>query len=235
EYLGRIDNQIKIRGFRVELGEIENLLIQHSAIESAAVILSQDQLGDKQLIAYVVPHLTSEDPLEQEKTQQEYLALWKTVNQQTDSQTPIQSDLTFNIIGWDSSYDGQPIPEEEMHEWVDKTVERIQELHPEKVLEIGCGTGLLLIRVAPDCSEYVGLDFSRPALDHIRKIQQTIGGLDHVTLCERSADDLAGLESESFDTVIINSVLQYFPSTAYLLQVLEGLIKRVKKGGHILV
>ncbi|TRV25851.1 MAG: non-ribosomal peptide synthetase [Microcystis flos-aquae Mf_WU_F_19750830_S460] len=235
EYLGRIDNQIKIRGFRVELGEIENVLIQHSAIDSAAVILSQDQLGDKQLIAYVVPHLTSEDPLEQEKTQQEYLALWKTVNQQTDSQTPIQSDLTFNIIGWDSSYDGQPIPEEEMHEWVDKTVERIQELHPEKVLEIGCGTGLLLTRVAPDCSEYVGLDFSRPALDHIRKIQQTIGGLDHVTLWERSADDLAGLESESFDTIIMNSVLQHFPSTAYLLQVLEGLIKLVKKGGHILV
>ena len=237
EFLGRIDNQIKIRGFRVELGEIESILGQHSAIESAAVVSTKEKLGDgdKRLMAYVVPHLASGDSVEQEKAQQEYLSLWKTVNQQTDSQTPIQADITFNIVGWDSSYDGQAIPEVEMAEWVEQTVTRIKDLHPQQVLEIGCGTGLLLTRIAPNCTEYVGIDFSHPALEHIRKIQQVMGGLDHITLLERTADNLVGLKAESFDTVIINSVLQHFPNAAYLLRVLEEVIKLVKDGGHIFV
>jgi amino acid adenylation domain-containing protein len=235
EYLGRLDHQIKIRGFRVELGEIESILTQHSLIDSAAVICTEEQLGDKRLMAYIVPQLLSGNAVEIEKAQSEYLSLWKTVNQQTDSKTPIQTDITFNIVGWNSSYDGQAIPEREMAEWVSQTVTRIKDLQPQKVLEIGCGTGLLLTRIAPDCTEYVGIDFSRPALDHILKVQQVMGGLDHITLLERTADNLAGLKPEGFDTVIINSVVQHFPSAAYLLQVLEGVIKLVKKAGKILI
>ncbi|MGY3053454.1 amino acid adenylation domain-containing protein [Pedobacter sp. UYEF25] len=54
EYLGRIDDQIKIRGNRIELGEIQNTLQQHSEIKQCAV-LTEDTLGDeKQLIAYIV-------------------------------------------------------------------------------------------------------------------------------------------------------------------------------------
>ncbi|MEW6734060.1 MAG: amino acid adenylation domain-containing protein, partial [Acidobacteriota bacterium] len=55
EYLGRIDQQVKIRGFRVELSEIELVLTEHRAIQQAAVIVRQDTMGDKQLIAYLVP------------------------------------------------------------------------------------------------------------------------------------------------------------------------------------
>lgn len=53
-YLGRIDNQVKIRGFRIELGEIEARLMQHSSVQSAAVIAHAGEAGDKQLVAYVV-------------------------------------------------------------------------------------------------------------------------------------------------------------------------------------
>ena len=59
EFLGRIDNQIKIRGFRVELGEIEAFLTQHGAIEQAIVITTEDNFGNKQLVAYIVPQLAS--------------------------------------------------------------------------------------------------------------------------------------------------------------------------------
>ena len=51
-----------------------------------------------------------------------------------------------------------------MAEWVDATVADIRRLHPERVLEIGCGTGLLLARLAPDCVEYWGTDYSQQVI-----------------------------------------------------------------------
>lgn len=56
EFLGREDYQVKINGYRVELGEIESILLQHKAIEKAVVIATaKEKLQAKRLIAYVVP------------------------------------------------------------------------------------------------------------------------------------------------------------------------------------
>lgn len=55
EFLGRIDDQIKIRGFRVEPGEIEIALQEHPAVRDAVVIAKDDGAGQKRLIGYVTP------------------------------------------------------------------------------------------------------------------------------------------------------------------------------------
>jgi amino acid adenylation domain-containing protein len=55
EFLGRTDHQIKIRGFRVELGEIEVVLGQHEDVDQAIVVAHKQPSGENQLVAYAVP------------------------------------------------------------------------------------------------------------------------------------------------------------------------------------
>ncbi|UFP93833.1 non-ribosomal peptide synthetase [Gloeobacter morelensis] len=55
EFLGRLDGQIKLRGFRIEPGEIEAVLAQHPAVSAAAVALREEGSAQPQLVAYIVP------------------------------------------------------------------------------------------------------------------------------------------------------------------------------------
>jgi amino acid adenylation domain-containing protein len=237
ELIGRADEMLKIRGLRIEPGEVEALLRRHSSIVEAAVVARPDRRGEPALVAFVVP---SRAPGHREAEAEAVVAQWREVYESEPLARPPaalgEADAHFNITGWTSSYTGAPIPAAEMREWVDQSVATILRLRPARLLEIGCGPGLLLFPIAPRCQEYWGLDFSKSVIDYVnQQLSQPGGAIAGVRLLERHADELHDLPAGFFDTVVINSVTQHFPSAEYLLRVLEGAVAASGPGGRIFV
>jgi amino acid adenylation domain-containing protein len=224
EFLGRLDHQVKVRGFRIECGEVEAALEVQPSVRAAVVVAR-----DERLVAYVVPAVDGSGVDDLARAQ---VAEWQQVFD--EAQGGSTADPTFDTSGWVSSYTGAPIPAEEMAEAVEATVARILSLRPRRVLELGCGTGLLLWRVAPHCEAYVGTDLSAATLATLRR-RLGQAGIGNVTLFEREAADFSGLPTEPFDVVVANSVVQAFPTAGYLRRVAEQARARVRAGGTVML
>jgi SAM-dependent methyltransferase len=156
---------------------------------------------------------------------------WRTLWSDIYSRSTAPGDTPLELAGWTSSYTGRPIAEREMREWIDRTVERILALRPRRLLEIGCGMGLLLNRLAPACEECWGIDFSAEA---VAAVSRAFAGRDlDVVVRQQAADDLGGLPRGRFDTIVLSSVVQYFPDLDYLSRVLAGISALAAPGARI--
>ena len=229
DYLGRADTQIKLRGQRIELGEIENTLLACPQVTQAAATVHHHTTG-AHLIGYITLEHTSTADDDAEIVDQ-----WQHVYDELYGAEDGMSGFGMDFRGWNSSYTGDPIPLEEMVEWRSATVDRIMALQPRRVLEIGAGSGLVLAQVAPVCVEYWGTDFSAST---IQTLQAAVAGQswgDRVRLRVQPADVADGLPQGHFDVVVLNSVVQYFPSAGYLTDVLAVAMRLLAPGGALFI
>ncbi|MET8944923.1 amino acid adenylation domain-containing protein [Streptomyces sp. NPDC004542] len=230
-FVGRTDDQVKLRGFRVELGEIETVLRGHPSVSAAVASVQRTPDGGRRLVAHVVPAAPAARAPRPAVQMTEWQEIHDTLHDATGRPGPAD-----DFAGWHSSYDDRPVPVEHIRELVTATAERVRELGPRRILEIGAGAGLLLAELAPDeeCVEYWATDVSEAAVAALESRVRADARLrDKVRPVCRAAHDTEGLPPGRFDAVVVNSVIQYFPCLGHLRAVVERLLPLLAPGGSL--
>ncbi|MEV0135513.1 amino acid adenylation domain-containing protein [Dactylosporangium sp. NPDC050688] len=209
EYLGRQDDQVKVRGHRIELAEIDAALAAHPLVRQAVTVVREDSRGDQTLIGYVVPAEPSAQLLEQ--AQRTHVAGWR------------QS--------WDRHFTEGTAPPPDRCDAEALVVERLAAAPGGRLLDVGCGHGTLLQAAAGRLTGYVGVDASGPA---VQRLLAAGGGTADVTVLHATADDLPETAG-GCAVAVLDGVVSYLPSARHLLQVLDRMRTAVTPGGTLVV
>ena len=155
-------------------------------------------------------------------------ALWDYVAEQAVDQ--------ITAGGFISSYTGNPFSEAEVDEYKNHVVKLAQPyLSPDKrVLEVGCGSGLIMFAMAPHVSQYIGLDPSE-IVQTRNRVYAEQNGYSNIKLVTGFAHELASVADNSLDLIIFASTVQFFPGHIYLSQSLEIALQLLAPGGVILI
>ena len=233
DYLGRVDDQVKVRGHRIELGEIEAALATHPLVRSSAVVPVPDGTGDLRLAAYVT---VDQGRLDARSDAASRPDVWGELWDRT-YETIADDDPLACFPGWNDSYTGEPIPAAEMTAWADEAASRIAALGGQRFLEIGAGTGAILFRLAGRFEAYTALDTSANATAYLERHLGRLGpDADRVRVLRASAAELDRDDLwDRVDTVVLNSVVQYLPSAEALAEILEISARRLPPGGRVFI
>lgn len=141
---------------------------------------------------------------------------WHQVYERLYSGMSDSLDPSFNISGWVSKADRKMFSLGVMQEWQRNALDKIIALNPKNILEIGCGTGLLAHQLIQRGCQYTGIDFSHSVIGYLRQHLANT----KAKLFALKADEIDQLPVAAYDTILMNSVVQYFPNIDYLIEVL---------------
>ncbi|KAM3513239.1 hypothetical protein MY11210_003105 [Beauveria gryllotalpidicola] len=226
EFFGRMDFQFKIRSNRIEAGEVEAAILSHPAVRNAAVVLRVEEKTEPEIVGFVVAE--HDDTAEQEEAGDQvegWQAFFESTTY-TELDTVSSSEIGKDFKGWTSMYDGNEIDKAEMQEWLDDTIHTLTDGQAlGHVLEIGTGSGMVLFNLGSGLQSFVGLEPSKSAAAFVNnaiKSSPALAGKAQVFV--GTATDTYQLSDLHPDLVILNSVLQYFPTKDYLEQVIDTLV-----------
>jgi SAM-dependent methyltransferase len=231
------DDQVKVRGQRVELGEIEHALRSQEYVDEAVAILQGEFKENAQIASFVTIHdetVVQGEQLEAQEESEQQIKAWE-VQFDDDMYSSMEKVQTQQVgrdfVGWSSMTDGEDFDHQDMNEWLDDILKSILNgcKSIDHVLEIGAGSGMILFNLAHKLQSYIGLEPSEKAVDFVAQSVARLPHLkDKVKIFKGTAADISRLTSSTPilpDTVVINSVLQYFSSQEYLVGVVRDIIK----------
>lgn len=226
--MGRIDQQVKIRGHRIEPGEIENAIAQLPDVKQAVVAV-HEHAGDKRLVAYLTLNNKPDDT-----NGTSWKDRWDTLYEiGAENKSATNGNIDGTLL--ENLKNSEELALQHV-EWLQTTIERIKAINARRIYEIGCGAGQVLFELAGDTDRYIATDYAGAAINNIQqRLDAEPKRWKNVKACVATADDFSAVGDEPLDLVLINSVAQYFPNAEYFINVISNAAKTLKKGGVIFI
>lgn len=231
-YIGRTDDQLKFGGIRIEAGEIESVIEQEPFVKKSLVKVHETEGYYKSLAAYVE---VDEEQLFSKGIQTDnsnVSGFLKNIYDETYLHAEEYEHGVINNCGWQSSFTGELISVEELNESYQFIRSIINESDLTDVLEVGCGTGSLLLEYIDNAKECTIVEISSTALEYVKSRLSTVQ-LQKVTF--KNASVLTIHNHQKFSCVVINSVIQYLPSIHALIIALKQLVAATRANGTIII
>lgn len=197
---------------------VEAVLRHHDAVE-AVVVVPVTTAADTALVAYVQVRGGSSP--------------WQMLFDDVYASGQ-PDDWTLDTRGWRNSVDRSPYGAAEMREWADASARLVLALTPRRVLEVGCGSGMLAWRIAPHVEQYVGTDFSPAVVAQLRRTAAR-ERIEAASFAVQDAHALAGRPDGAFDVVIFNSMIQYLADEHEVRDAIGQALRVAGAGGAVVV
>ncbi|OSS43258.1 hypothetical protein B5807_12118, partial [Epicoccum nigrum] len=228
-----LNEKIKIRECQDLSSEIEHSIPRTGPVKDATILWIDHDKYNTQLVGSIpvqrgVPMLNENlDDAEESQHVESWIEMFDSEVYSTIHDIRPEN-IGHDFTGWTSMYNGIEIDKVDMNEWLDDTIATVLNGHrPSRVLEIGSGTGMVLFNLGNDLQSYVGIDPSSNAIQFVEKTAKSIPALaGKVCMYQGTAVDIGQLRQPlNANLVVLNSVVQYFPSQEYLFMVIKGLLQ----------
>lgn len=231
-YIGRSDDQLKFGGIRIEAGEIESCIEQEPFVKKAIIKMHEKEEYYKTLAAYI--------EIDEEKLfsndisaiNHKYAEFIKNIYNETYLLAEKYEQGNINNCGWQSSFTGKLFSPDELFESTQFIKNQIMQSDLSSILEVGCGTGALLLDYINHAKKCTIVEISIKAIEYISK-KLTKDQQQKITYINESIVNVHS--HDNYSCIIVNSVLQYLPSVAILISTIKQLVSSAKSGGTIIL